>query len=138
LSELANTAQTAPLFRTACGEFLERRGRRDEALAVFDAAIQAGATDLTTRMARGRAATGGRPVPEPTLTEGAALGLGAAAAAALAEENNEFAAVYLRLSLGLDESDQTRLLLGQTLQDAGLANAARAVFAEVGADEPLL
>lgn len=138
LSELANTAQTAPLFRTAYGEFLERRGRRDEALAVFDAAIQAGATDLTTRMARGRAATGGRPVPEPTLTEGAALGLGAAAAAALAEENNEFAAVYLRLSLGLDESDQTRLLLGQTLQDAGLANAARAVFAEVGADEPLL
>ena len=138
LRDLANVAQTAPLFRTAYGEFLERRGRRDEALAVFDAAIEAGATDLTTRLARERAASGGRPVPQPTLIEGASLGLGAAAAAALAEENNEFAAVYLRLALGLDDSDQTRLLLGQTLEDAGLTNAAREAFVGVGSDEPLL
>ena len=138
LAELAGAAPTAPLFRTAYGEFLERRGRRDEALAVFDAAIEAGATDLTTRLARDRVVSRGRPVPAPSLREGAALGLGAAAAAALAEENNEFAAVYLRLALGLDENDQTRLLLGQTLQDAGLTTAARATFAEIGAGEPLL
>ena len=138
LGDLANGAQTAPLFRTAYGEFLERRGRRDEALAVFDAAIEAGATDLTTRLARERADSRGRPVPQPTLIEGASLGLGAAAAAALAEENNEFAAVYLRLALGLDDSDQTRLLLGQTLEDAGLTNAAREAFVGVGSDEPLL
>ncbi|MBA3998967.1 tetratricopeptide repeat protein [Brevundimonas sp.] len=138
LSELAGAAPTAPLFRTAYGEFLERRGRRDEAVAVFDAAIEAGATDLTTRLARDRAASRARPIPAPTLREGAALGLGAAAAAALAEQNNEFAAVYLRLALGLDANDQTRLLLGQTLQDAGLTTAARATFAEIGRDEPIL
>ncbi|MFN4297972.1 MAG: CDC27 family protein [Brevundimonas sp.] len=138
LGELAGAAPTAPLFRTAYGEFLERRGRRDEAVAVFDAAIEAGATDLTTRLARERAASRSRAVPAPTLREGAALGLGAAAAAALAEQNNEFAAVYLRLALGLDESDQTRLLLGQTLQDAGLTTAARATFAAIGRSEPVL
>jgi len=138
LSELAGAAPTAPLFRTAYGEFLERRGRRDEALAVFDAAIEAGATDLTTLLARERAASRGRPIPAPTLREGAALALGAAAAAALAEENNEFAAVYLRLALGLDDDDQTRLLLGQTLEDAGLTTAAREAFAGVGPGEPLL
>ena len=38
----------------------------------------------------------------------------------MGEEAREFAAVYLRLSLGLDGSDQTRFLLGQALKEAGL------------------
>ena len=138
LSGLAADDRTASLFRQAYGEFLERRGRRDEALAVYDAAIAAGATDPDLIEARAGAASRGRPAPMLTFREGAAQGLDMAAAFAMGEEAREFAAVYLRLSLGLDGSDQTRFLLGQALKEAGLTTPARTAFAGIEAGNPSL
>jgi tetratricopeptide (TPR) repeat protein len=127
---LHDNPQTASLFRVPFGEFLERRGRRDEALALYEAALTSGA-DRATVDARERVRTRGRPPAPLSFMDGAAMGLDAAAAAAMAEEVNEFAVVYLRLSLALKPDDETKLLLGQALQSASMMTAARDVLASV-------
>lgn len=132
----SGTNPSAALTRILHGEFLERRGRRDEALAVYDAALAADAGNRGVRQARARLVARQAPPALPTLQQGAARALGAAAAAAAAERANEFAVVYLRLSLGLEASDETRGVLGQTLQSAGLDVASRATLAEIGTSRP--
>src|SRR5690606_4987480 len=104
--------QAAPLFRAPLGLFLERRGRRDEAIALYDEALAGGADDPAVAIARARAAAGETPPPPPTLREGAARGLASAAAASVAEGVNEFAVVYLRLSLGIAPDAESQLALG--------------------------
>jgi tetratricopeptide (TPR) repeat protein len=134
LKGLTTYAVSGPLFRLPYGEFLERRGRRAEALALYDAAGAAGQADLGIRRARARAASGGRPPAAPSFRQGAALGLTAAAAQAVVERANEFAVVYLRLALNLEPTPEARLRLGQALARANLDAAARAALAEVGSD----
>lgn len=136
LGGLVADERTAPMFRRAYGEFLERRGRRDEALAIYDAAIAAGGADPELIQARARVASRGRPPAMMTFREGAAEALDMAAAFAMGEEAREFAAVYLRLALGLHDSDGTRFLLGQALKEAGLATPARDAFAAIGSENP--
>jgi tetratricopeptide (TPR) repeat protein len=131
LKALAEDARTAPLFRTSYGEFLERRGRRDEALALYDAALAAGARDAGLGRARARVVARGRPPALPDYRTGVAKALTAAAAQTSAEGANEFAVVYLRLSLNLSREPETLYLLGQTLSQAGLDSTARAVLDDV-------
>jgi len=124
-----------PAFRTGYGAFLERRGRRDEALALYDAAIAAGATDPQTAAARARAVAG-RPAPVlPTLREGAGGAL-LLAAALVANDSTEFSAVYIRLSLNVSPSDEARLLLGGALAKARMESAARDALAQVSPTDP--
>lgn len=136
--DLTSHALASRLFRLPYGEFLERRGKRDEALVQYDAAITAGATDRATTTARARVLAKGRPPAAPTLRQGAALALKTAADQIIAQRALEFGVVYLRLALNLEPTDENRFFIGQTLQQAELEPAARAALATVGARDPEL
>ena len=138
LKALSDTAVIGALFHRPYGEFLERRGRRDEALAVYRKAIEGGTVDLALVRALTRARDGGRAPAMPTFREGAAEALANAAAQASAERGHEFAAVYLRLSLNLNETPASQLALGQTLERAGLTAASRTAYSRVGTEDPVL
>ena len=130
--DLTSHALASRLFRVPYGEFLERRGKRDQALVQYEAAITAGSSDRTTLSAHARVLAKGRPPAAPTLRQGAALALKTAADQAIAQRALEFGVVYLRLALNLEPTDENRFLIGQTLQQADLEPAARAALAQVG------
>lgn len=126
----------AQLFRRSYAEYLERRGRRAEALAVYDAAISGGATDPTVALGRARLMARGRAPAAPTLRGGAADVLTIAAIQASTEGGAEVAAVYLRLALSLEPTDLTRLRLGQALAAAGREVDARDALAAIAPSDP--
>ncbi|WP_339931491.1 tetratricopeptide repeat protein [uncultured Brevundimonas sp.] len=126
------------LFRRSYAEYLERRGRRAEALAVYDAAIAGGSTDPTVARGRARLMARGRAPAAPTLRPGAADILTIAAIQASTEGGAEVAAVYLRLALNLDPTDLTRFRLGQALAAAGREVDARDALARVADSDPAL
>lgn len=128
----------AVVFRLAYGEFLERRGRRAEAAALYDAALAENPRDAAAAAARERVARRGRPPAALTLAQGAAQALSIAAMQASLDGADEFGALYLRLALRLDPSDEYRLMLGQALAEARMEPAARAALAEVGGADPAL
>ena len=131
LHALAFDARAAPFFRSAYGEFLERRGRRDEALAFYDTTLASGSQDPAIVAAKARVEARGRPPTLASYRDGVARALIIAARQASAENANEFAVVYLRLSLNVERDADTLYLLGQTLAKANLDNASRAVLAQV-------
>lgn len=134
LSGLAQNANTGTLFTHVYGEFLERRGRRDEAAALYRAALDTQGEDTVIRRALDRVEARGRPPGVPTPREGAAAGLTTAAAIALAEGSNEFAVAYLRMALVLaPEAGESWIMLGEALDRAGLDEAAREVWSSVPA-----
>lgn len=128
----------AQLFRRSHAEYLERRGRRAEALAVYDAAIAGGSVDPTVARGRARLLARGRAPAAPTLRAGAADVLTIAAIQASTEGGAEVAAVYLRLALNLAPTDLTRYRLGQALAAAGREVDARDSLARVAASDPAL
>jgi tetratricopeptide (TPR) repeat protein len=138
LKALAEDARTGPLFRVAYGNLLERRGRRDEALAVYDAAIAAGSTDPGLITSRARVVARGRAPALPTFREGAAEALTVAAQQASAEGAHEFAVVYLRLSLNLDRDPAGLYRLGYSLSQANLEVPARLTLAQVSDEDPVI
>lgn len=128
----------AQLFRRSYAEYLERRGKRAEALAVYDAAIAGGSTDPTVARGRARLMARGRTPAAPTLRAGAADVLTIAAIQASTEGGAEVAAVYLRLALNLEPTDLTRFRLGQALAAAGREADARDALARVAPSDPAL
>ena len=128
------------LFTEAYGGFLERRGRRSEAVALYDAALgadPAGAPDAALAAARARAAAGGPAPREPTLREGAAEALLGPASALIATRRADLGLIYVRLALRLDPAlDQAWLVLGDTLASAGEPDAARDAYRRVREDRP--
>jgi len=130
--DLTSHALASRLFRLPYGEFLERRGKRDEALVQYEAAVTAGSTDRATMSARARVMAKGRPPAAPDYRRGAALALKTAADQIIAQRALEFGVVYLRLALNLEPTDENRFLIGQTLQQAELEPAARAILAQIG------
>ncbi len=138
LQGLAFDARAAPLFRAAYGEFLDRRGKRTEALAFYDTTLAAGSQDPAIVSARARVDARGRPPALPDYRDGAARALVIAARQASSENANEFAVVYLRLSLNLQSEPGSLYLLGQTLAKANLDTASRAALSQVPrSDAPL-
>lgn len=138
LHALAMDPRGAPLFRPAYGGFLERRGRRDEALAFYDTTLASGAQDPAVVAARTRLLARGRPSPLPSYRDGAARALVVAARQASAEGANEFAVVYLRLSINLKDEPETVYMLGQSLGQAKLDGASRQVMSQVPRSSPAL
>ncbi|WP_269514399.1 tetratricopeptide repeat protein [Brevundimonas subvibrioides] len=136
LKALAEDARIGGTFRVAYGNFLERRGRREEALALYDAGLAAGATDPALTAALARAATGGRAPQLPSLRQGAAEALTIAAQQASEEGANEFAVVYLRLSLNLDRDPASLYRLGSMLSQANLKGPAQATLQAVPEEDP--
>lgn len=136
--DLTSHAIAGALFRQPYGEFLERRGRRDDAMAQYDAAVTAGTADRRVMQGRERVLAKGRPPALPNMREGAAQALRTAADQMTAQRAHEFAAVYLRLAQNLSPSDNTQLLIGQTLIQGGIEPAGRAALAEVSEASPAL
>jgi len=131
LKGLADAPTIGALFKRPYGEFLERRRRRPEAIALYQAGLTANPDDTGLK----RALAGERPPALPTFRAGAAQGLTTAAFQAANERGNEFAAVYLRLALNLEYDDATQYTLAQMLSRAGLNSAARAALERIGPDD---
>jgi len=138
LKTLADTPTIGALFKRPYGEFLERRGRRDDAVALYEAALAANPSDAGVSRALERVRSRGRPPALPDFRDGAAQGLTTAAFQASSERGNEFAAVYLRLALNLKYDDTTQYTLAQVLSRAGLNAAARDALASIGPQDPVV
>ncbi|WP_395944966.1 tetratricopeptide repeat protein [Brevundimonas sp.] len=138
LKALSDTPTIGALFHRPFGEFLERRGKKAEAQAVYQVAVQGQAVDLATARALERLQAGGRAPAAPDFREGAAQALTTAAAQAVAERGNEFAVVYLRLAQNLHEDAATQIQLAQVLDRVGLKSAARTALSRVGPEDPVL
>lgn len=136
--ELTAHAVAGALFRLGYGEFLERRGRQEEALALYNAAIAANQAEPRIFVARQRIIDKGRPPATLKYREGVAMALRTAADQMIAQNANEFAAVYLRLAQKVDPSAQTQVYIGQSLINGNLPAAGRAALAEVPQSEGLL
>ncbi len=120
---------TLNLFAADYCEFLERRGRRADALALYDQALATGRTDQGLRNARARAAAGRRPPRLATPLEQMARVLVAGAAVHAANDSSESAMAYLRLALAADPKRlEAWLLIGDLLSDIN-PEAALAAYA---------
>lgn len=113
----------------AYGAFLERRGRRAEAVALYDAALKRNSANLAIRAARARAQAGKAAPAAPTIKEGAAFALLAPAASMISAKQDQMGLAYLRLSLALDpQRNDAWLMLGDLLQSGGDVAGARAAY----------
>jgi Flp pilus assembly protein TadD len=126
---LAQTERPSDMAVLAYGEFLERRGRRADAVALYDTTLARDPRRAAVKAARARAAAG-KPAPAaPTLRQGAAQAMMTPAAAMLAANQNQLALTYLRLSLRLDpRRAEAWLMVGDVLSAAGDIAGARAAY----------
>lgn len=127
----AVTAGETPseLAVVAYGGFLERRGRRPEALALYDAALKRNPANLALKAARARAAAGKSAPPAPTVKEGAAFALLAPAATMISAKQEQIGLAYLRLALRLNpQRNDAWLMVGDILQQQGDVEGARAAY----------
>ena len=122
------------LFTFSYGEFLERRGRRADAIALYDATRAEVGDDPVLARARQRASGRGRAPALPDLKQGTALALENAALQSSVEGAHEFSAVYLRLAYELAPAPETLLNVGVSLAEGQLEVAARNTFARIGPD----
>jgi tetratricopeptide (TPR) repeat protein len=135
----AVTAGQSPseLAVLAYGAFLERRGRRAEALALYDGGLRRNPSSLGLEQARARAATGRGAPAAPSLKEGAAFALLAPAATMISAKQDQVALAYLRLALTLDpRRNDAWLMLGDVLQQRGDLEGARAAYERPKSNSP--
>jgi len=115
----------------AYGGFLERRGRRPDALALYDAALKRNPSNLGLKAAQARAEGKKPPPPMPTVKEGAALALLAPAAAMISAKQESVGLAYLRMALALDpQRNDAWLMLGDLLQQNGDVDNARLAYSK--------
>jgi Flp pilus assembly protein TadD len=134
---LAGSSELGDLFTLDYGGFLERRGRTQEALALYDASLAQDPDDNELAVARARVAAGGPPPAAPTVRQGAARAMMAPAAAMLAEKQGELALAYLRLALRLDpERYDAWLLVGDIMASLDDVDSSRAAYNMVPTTSP--
>ncbi|WP_421931969.1 tetratricopeptide repeat protein [Phenylobacterium sp.] len=115
----------------AYGGFLERRGKRLDAVAVYDKGLADEPANSVLLAAKARAASGKAPPPAPTLRQGAAQALMAPAASMMAAKQEQLGLVYLRLALRLDPNrNEAWLMVGDLMETAGDIDSARAAYAK--------
>ena len=128
----ARSSNKSGLYLLAYGGFLERQNRRDEAIALYTAALAANPGEINIRGARARAQAKLPPRPLPTLREGGAEALIAPAALLLAKREGDSGLAYLRLALHLDPSlDEAWVLVGDAMTAAGDEDSAREAYRKV-------
>ena len=128
LADKAGRSIIAPVF----GGFLERRGRRPEAVTLYDELLSDYPEDDSLLASRKRAAAGGKAPPMPTYREGAAQALMAPAAALMSERQSQAALVYLRFVLRLDpKREEATLMLADLLNQTGDKAGAREAYASI-------
>ncbi|NJC41579.1 tetratricopeptide (TPR) repeat protein [Brevundimonas alba] len=128
----------ARLFRVDYGGFLERQGRRDEALAVYTAALAGADPDPRALAAGRRMRNGGRPAAPATLRQLASDAFAFAAMETSQVDVHELSAIYLRLAEALNPEDTITLRLAESLNEAHQTAAARTAFARVGRTNPII
>jgi len=127
-------AAVRPMFALDYGAFLERRKRRDEAVALYDSILAESPNDLALQDARTRAVARKSPSALVTGRQGAANALVACAAVFTSERQSQFALAYLRLALHLDPKREDALLMvGDLLDQGGDVEGARAAYAKIPA-----
>lgn len=134
---LTDGADAPPMLVVAYGEFLERRGRRTEAVALYERALETYSRDTSLSLARARALARRSPPPAPTVRQGAAQAMLTPAAAMLAARQSQFALAYVRLALRLDpERMDAWMMVGDLMGAAGDVQAARGAYERVPAGHP--
>ncbi|HZW15743.1 MAG TPA: tetratricopeptide repeat protein [Brevundimonas sp.] len=128
----------ARLFRVHYGAFLERRGRRNEALAVYTAALAGDAPDPRALVAGRRMRSGGRAPAAPTLRQIASDALAFAAMETSQVDVHELSAIYLHFAAALHSDDTITLRLAEALDEAHQDAAARAAYVRVGPANPIV
>jgi Flp pilus assembly protein TadD len=119
------------------GAMLERRGRGDEAAAIYNQALMRAKDDPTLLAARARALSHKGAPPEPSLRESAAEALVAPASLMVARKEEDVAMAYLRLALCLDPNrGEAWLLVGDVLAAEGDQLGARAAYLKPGPASP--
>ncbi len=135
---LLASSDGARLFRVHYGAFLERRGRRVEALQVYAAAITGDSPDPRALVAGRRMRNGGRAPEKPTLQQIAADALAFAAMETSQVDIHELSAIYLQLASVLHPDDTLTLRLAESLEGAHQGAAARDAFARVSRANPII
>jgi Flp pilus assembly protein TadD len=119
----------AELAVLAYGAFLERRGRRPDATALYDAGLAREPSSLALKAAKARVAAGKAPPQAPTIREGAAFSLLAPATNMIQAKQTQLALAYLRLVLRLDpKRDEAWVMVGDVMQASGDTEAARQAY----------
>ena len=127
---LAGVTGPAEMAVVAYGGFLERRGRRIDAVALYQSYLAGEPASLAVKAAVARASAG-RPAPAmPGLREGAGQALLAPAAGMMAAKQETLSLAYLRLVIRLDpQRDEAWVMVGDIMQGNGDIEAARAAYA---------
>ncbi len=116
----------------AYGAFLERQGRKAEAIGIYDAVLAGDASDVTALDAKVRLAKKKPAPPLPSLQKGAAATLMATAVAAVGQRQPQGGLIYLRLALRLDPSlDEAWVLIGDLMTSAKDSTAATAAYSQI-------
>ena len=113
----------------AYGGFLERRGRRVDALALYSEHLAREPDSIAVKAAQARASAGKAPPPMPTIREGAAQALLAPSATMIAAKQTQLALAYLRLVIRLDpQRDEAWVMVGDLMASSGDTDAAREAY----------
>lgn len=128
----------ARLFRVQYGAFLERQGRRDEAVDVYTAALGGEAPDPRALAAIRRLRAGGRAPVAPTTRQIAADALAFAAMETSQADIHQLSAIYLHLAAALHPDDTILLRLAESLDRSQEETAARAAFGRVTSANPII
>lgn len=124
-------------FNLGYGEFLERRGRRADALRFYDGVLKDDPADNIIIEARARVQARGKAPPLPTPQQAAAQTLMVMAANLISQRQPEMGAIYLRLALRLDPTrNEAWVMIGDFLEQGGDVEGARAALAKVAPDAP--
>jgi tetratricopeptide (TPR) repeat protein len=125
----APEAPTGALFLLDYGAFLERRGRKADALALYGQGLAKNPADPGLQSARQRAASGRRPPAAPTPQEQAVRVLVACASLEASADDNDTSMAYLRLALRLDPNRADAWLQVGDLLAENDPEGARAAYA---------
>jgi tetratricopeptide (TPR) repeat protein len=126
------------LFSTDYGQFLERRGRRDEALTVYESSLTGDSPNPEALAGRARVLRRGAAPPAPTLREDAAFALKMVAIQSADHGQRDVSAIFLRLADSLGADDEITLRLALALAGLGHEETAREAFGRVSQASPIV
>jgi tetratricopeptide (TPR) repeat protein len=133
----APEAPTGALFMLDYGQFLERRDRRADAIALYDRGLIRNPGDRGLQAARQRAVAKRKAPAAPTVQTQATRILIACASLQAAQEDHDTAMAYLRLALRIEpDRPEAWLQVGDLLSEDDPA-AARAAYARAPKDSDL-
>ncbi|MFN3228685.1 MAG: tetratricopeptide repeat protein [Asticcacaulis sp.] len=132
---MASRAKT--LFALSYGEFLERRGRADEARAVFTELLDGVPEDSQVKAALHRLEQKAAAPAAPSLKSGAAMALNYGSALLQAQRQSEMSLAVNRMALALDPAfDRSWIMVAQSLERMEQTQAATEAYGQIGPDSP--